>query len=55
MASIHAASGELIDILPFGPALRQAASETLVRADHSKCFGWCCCPASRCPGTTIPA
>jgi len=38
MATAHAASGELIDIRPFGPALRQLASETLVRAEHLEVF-----------------
>lgn len=38
MATSHAASGELIDIRPFGPALPHAASETLVRADHLEVF-----------------
>lgn len=38
MATAHAASGELIDIRPFGPALPHAASETLVRAEHLEVF-----------------
>ncbi|MGH8715043.1 MAG: cupin domain-containing protein [Casimicrobiaceae bacterium] len=38
MATTHAASGELIDLRPFGPALRQAASETLVRGEHLEVF-----------------
>jgi quercetin dioxygenase-like cupin family protein len=38
MATSHAASGELIDVRPFGPALGHAASETLVRADHVEVF-----------------
>ncbi|MGH8798645.1 MAG: cupin domain-containing protein [Casimicrobiaceae bacterium] len=38
MATTHAASGELIDLRPFGPALRQAATETLVRAEHLEIF-----------------
>lgn len=38
MATSHAASGELIDIRPFGPALPQVASETLVRAEHLEVF-----------------
>lgn len=38
MATSHAASGELIDLRPFGPALQHAASETLVRADHLEVF-----------------
>jgi quercetin dioxygenase-like cupin family protein len=38
MATTHAASGELIDIRPFGPALPHVASETLVRADHLEIF-----------------
>lgn len=38
MATAHAASGELIDVRPFGPALRQVASETLVRAEHLEVF-----------------
>lgn len=38
MATAHAASGELIDIRPFGPALPHVASETLVRADHLEVF-----------------
>lgn len=38
MATAHAASGELIDIRPFGPALPHAPSETLVRADHLEVF-----------------
>jgi len=38
MATAHAAPGELIDIRPFGPALPQVASETLVRAEHLEVF-----------------
>lgn len=38
MATSHAASGELIDIRPFGTTLPQAASETLVRAEHVEVF-----------------
>ena len=38
MATTHAASGELIDIRPLGPALEQTASETLIRADHLEVF-----------------
>jgi quercetin dioxygenase-like cupin family protein len=38
MATAHAVSGELIDIRPFGPALPQVASETLVRAEHLEVF-----------------
>jgi quercetin dioxygenase-like cupin family protein len=38
MATDHAAPGELIDIRPFGPALPQVASETLVRAEHLEVF-----------------
>jgi quercetin dioxygenase-like cupin family protein len=38
MATAHAASGELIDIRPFGAALPHVASETLVRADHLEIF-----------------
>ncbi|HEX4523873.1 MAG TPA: cupin domain-containing protein [Casimicrobiaceae bacterium] len=38
MATAHAESGELIDIRPFGPALPQIASETLVRAEHLEVF-----------------
>ena len=38
MSTPHAASGELIDIRPFGPALPQVASETLVRAEHLEVF-----------------
>jgi quercetin dioxygenase-like cupin family protein len=38
MATAHAAPGELIDIRSFGPALAQAASETLVRAEHLEVF-----------------
>ena len=38
MSTAHAASGELIDIRPFGPALPQVASETLVRAEHLEVF-----------------
>ena len=38
MATAHAAPGELIDIRPFGPALGQVASETLVRAEHLEVF-----------------
>lgn len=38
MATAHAASGELIDIRPFGSALPQIASETLVRAEHLEVF-----------------
>jgi quercetin dioxygenase-like cupin family protein len=38
MATAHAAAGELMDIRPFGPALPQIASETLVRAEHLEVF-----------------
>ncbi|MBZ0132908.1 MAG: cupin domain-containing protein [Rhodocyclaceae bacterium] len=38
MAILHAASGELIDILSPGEDLRQAKSITLVRADHLEVF-----------------
>ena len=38
MAMTHAASGELFDVRPLGPALRQTGSSTLVRADHLEIF-----------------
>ncbi|QLQ02062.1 MAG: cupin domain-containing protein [Thiobacillus sp.] len=38
MAMTHAASGELIDVRPLGPALRETRSSTLVRADHLEVF-----------------
>jgi hypothetical protein len=38
MAIPHAASGELIDVLPLGAKLRQTRSSTLVRADHLEVF-----------------
>ena len=38
MATLHAASGELIDIHPFGDGLPQATSTTLVRSDHLEVF-----------------
>ena len=38
MATIHAESGELIDIHPFGDALAQTKSATLVRSDHLEIF-----------------
>lgn len=38
MAMTHAASGELIDVRPLGAALRQARSQTLVRAEHLEIF-----------------
>jgi hypothetical protein len=38
MATLHAGSGELIDIHPFGEALPQANSATLVRTDHLELF-----------------
>ena len=38
MAIVHAASGELIDVRPLGEGLRQAASITLVRAEHFEVF-----------------
>jgi len=34
MSTLHAVSGELIDIHPFGDMLPQATSTTLVRSDH---------------------
>ena len=38
MAILHAASGELIDIRPFGEMLPKATSATLVRSDHLEVF-----------------
>ena len=38
MATLHAASGELIDIHPFGEKLPQAKPATLVRSDHLEIF-----------------
>jgi quercetin dioxygenase-like cupin family protein len=54
MASIHAASGELIDILPFGTALRQAASATLVREDHVEVFRLVLLSGKSLPGHDHP-
>ena len=38
MATFHAASGDLIDIRPFGKALMQAKSATLARTEHLELF-----------------
>ena len=38
MATLHAASGELIDIHPLGDGLTLAKSATLVRSDHLEVF-----------------
>ena len=38
MATVHAVSGELIDIHAFGEAFPQANSATLVRTDHLELF-----------------
>ena len=38
MATPHALSGEVVDILPYGAAIAQAVSSTLVRSDHLEVF-----------------
>jgi len=42
MALTHAASGELLDIRPLGPALPAAKSRTLVQSPSLESSGWCC-------------
>lgn len=38
MATPHALSGDVVDILPYGAAISQAVSSTLVRSDHLEVF-----------------
>jgi len=55
MAMPHAASGDLIDLHPFGEALRQAVSETLVRSDHLEIFRMVLVAGKSLPEHQVPS
>lgn len=54
MALPHAASGELIDVRPLGPSLREARSTTLVRSDHLEIFRLVLAAGARVPDHKMP-
>lgn len=54
MALPHAASGELIDIRPLGPSLREAKSTTLIRSDHLEVFRLVLEAGARVPDHKMP-
>ncbi len=54
MALHHAASGELMDVRPLGPALRETISTTLVRVDDLEVFRLVLPKGSRVPDKKSP-
>ena len=55
MAMPHAASGEVIDLRPFGETLRRADSETLVRSDHLEIFRLVLSAGKSLPEHAVPS
>jgi quercetin dioxygenase-like cupin family protein len=55
MATPHAASGDLIDIHPFGDALPHAKSTTLVRSDHLEVMRLVLPAGKRLPQHQVPS